>query len=93
MNLIFAILLVIGASWLLAHIFTMWLVLSRGSSSTIEELRYLQGKYSNVKCGQLEHPPQSNDYRVIRGLEWGTTGYVSQSRLSVEAIKSAYFSK
>lgn len=93
MNLIFAILLVIGASWLLAHMFTMWLVLARGSSSTLKELRHLQGTHNNVRRGQLENAPDTNDYRVIRGLEWNGREYVSQSRLSVEAIKSAYFSK
>lgn len=93
MNLLFAILIVIGASWLLAHMVTMWLVLSRGSSSTLKELRHLQGSHSNVTRGQLKNAPDSNDYRVIRGLEWNGSEYVSQSRLSVEAIKSAYFSK
>ncbi len=93
MNLILAILIVIGASWALAHMVTMLLVLRGANSSKLGELRFLQGTYTNVSHGQLDHPPEENDFRVIRGLEWSHGEYVSQSRLSVEAIKSAYFLK
>ncbi len=91
MNLILAIIIGIAALWLLAHVITMWVVLSRANSVKLAELRHLQGTHRNVKAGQLANPPKANDFRVIRGLEWRDGKYVPQSRLSVEAIKSAFF--
>lgn len=93
MNLILATVIGLVAVWVLAHLVTTWIVLSRASGDKLEELRHLQGTHGNVRKGQLANPPAANDFRVIRGLEWRNGEYVSQSRLSVEAIKSAFFAR
>ncbi len=91
MNLILAIGVGVATIWLLAHLVTMWVVLARANHVTVGELRHLQGTHKNVRAGRLANPPMANDFRVIRGLEWRDGKYVPQSRLSVEAIKSAFF--
>lgn len=93
MNLIIAIILVVVFSWILIQIGTLLFVLKHANSSKLDELRYLQGSSKNVVDGQLANPPSTGDFRVSRGLEWSQGGYVAQSRLSVEAIKSTFFAR
>jgi hypothetical protein len=91
MNLILAVVVAVVAVWILANLFGMWLVFLRADSTKVRELQHLQGSLRNVRVGQLANPPKANDFRVIRGLEWRDGRYVSQSRLSIEAIKSTFF--
>ena len=91
MNVLLAVVLSLGATWLLAHIVVTGVVLSRANKSHVEELRYLQGSTLNIMRGQLEHAPSGCDYRVVQGLEWDGKEYISQARLSTEAIKAAFF--
>lgn len=90
MNLILAVLVVIAACWVLALMFSLWRTVSRANTSLREELSYLQGGFRNWMKGELKNPPELSDFRVVRGLEWRDGKYVSQSRLSLEAIKSTY---
>ena len=93
MNLIVAIIVAVVFSWILIQIGTLLFVLKHANRSKLDELRYLQGSSKNVVDGQLANPPEAGDFRVSRGLEWSQGGYVAQSRLSVEAIKSTFFAR
>jgi hypothetical protein len=91
MNLILAIAVGLVVCWLLAHIVTTAIVITRASRPKVEELKHLQGSILNVTSGRLRRAPARCDFRVVQGLEWDGKKYVAQSRLSTEAIRSAFF--
>lgn len=93
MELLLAIGVGVFAIWLLAHVIMTAVVIAEASPSKLKELKHLQGSPLRVFSGQLEHPPTKCDYRVVQGLEWDAKkkSFIAQSRLSTEALKSAFF--
>lgn len=93
MELLLAIGIGVVAIWLLAHVIMTVVLIARASRSKLQELQHLQGPVTNVLSGRLKHAPKNCDYRVVQGLEWDEKAkkFVPQSRLSTEALKSAFF--
>lgn len=95
MNFIIAIVIALTAMWVVMFLLSIIRVAMRADKSKIKELSDIQGGAKGIWIGCLLNAPKhwSRDFRVINGLEYHNGRYVTQSRLSVEALRSVFFSK
>lgn len=95
MSLLLAFAVAVAFTLLLIAMASLWVVIYQANRTALAELKEMQGGFRNVFIGKLAKPPVQRDYRVITGLEWDSArnDYSSQSRLSVEALKSVFFTR